>query len=126
MALPTRTVDVLMSRANPESKVIPVDGAIPVTDLAIGTELSKRAALAQAVPQAGETSELFAIVGDAVDQAAIDRVYRVSKTFLALPREEEEKKVAIRSGTPGLHLYGGRVAKSIDRDIPQDLAGVLG
>jgi isopenicillin N synthase-like dioxygenase len=124
MALPTRTVDVLMSRANPESKVIPVDGAIPVTDLAIASEVSKRAALAQAVPQAGETSELFAIVGDGVDQAVIDRVYRVSKTFFALPRQEE--KVAIRSGTPGLHLDGGRVAKSTDRDIPQDLTEVFG
>jgi isopenicillin N synthase-like dioxygenase len=107
-----------------ESKVIVKDGFVPVIDLSTAKHISGRTAIAQAIRRACETSGFFTIVGHGVDQELIERVYRVSKTFFELPREEREK-VAIRPGTQGLNLYGGSVTRSIGREAPPDLTEVF-
>jgi isopenicillin N synthase-like dioxygenase len=113
-----------VSTTESQANAIVTAGFVPVIDLSSAHDAAGRAVLARAIRGACENSGFFTIIGHGVDQNLIDRIYRVSKTFFELPREEKEK-VAIRPGTQGLNLFGGSVAKSIGGDAPPDLTEVF-
>lgn len=101
-----------------------VDGYVPVIDLSSIRTAAGRRAIAEAIGDACETSGFFVIVGHAVPQELIDRMYATTLDFFQLPRAEKDKVLATEK-TGGLRYQAGSAAKGIGRDTPADLCEIF-
>ncbi|MFF8960241.1 isopenicillin N synthase family dioxygenase [Streptomyces sp. NPDC014894] len=99
-------------------------GHVPVIDLSSRDTARGRAATASAIGRACERSGFFAVTGHGVPRDLIDRMYRVTSAFFALP-DEEKDLVAHRPGVSGFRRAGGRTAHSLGHETPPDLCEVF-
>lgn len=101
-----------------------VDGYVPVIDLSARHTPAGRAALAEAIGRACESSGFFVIVGHGVGPELIDRMYATTLDFFRLPPAEKDRALAT-AGTGGLSYRAGSATKSIGRDAPADLCEIF-
>ncbi|MEV4124905.1 2OG-Fe(II) oxygenase family protein [Nocardia sp. NPDC049707] len=106
------------------SPVTVVDGYVPVIDLSSKHTTDGRAAIAQAIGTACESSGFFVIVGHGVVPDLIDRMYATTLEFFQLPRLEKDRVLATTE-TGGLRYQAGSAAKSIGHDTPSDLCEIF-
>ncbi|MFD0363659.1 isopenicillin N synthase family dioxygenase [Nocardia sp. GCM10030253] len=101
-----------------------VDDYVPVINLSSKHTTDGRAAIAQAIGTACETSGFFVIAEHGVTPELIDRMYATTLEFFQLPRAEKDRVLAT-SATGGLRYQAGSAAKSIGHDTPTDLCEIF-
>ncbi|GAB2715896.1 isopenicillin N synthase family dioxygenase [Streptomyces bullii] len=83
------------------------DAFVPIIDLSDRDTEAGRAAIADAVRRACETSGFFTIVGHGVPQDLVARMCTTTKGFFTLPETEKERSANQGVGVSGLRRPGG-------------------
>ena len=110
-----------MGRSSP---ITVVDGYVPVINLSSMNTTDGRAAIAQAVGAACETSGFFVIVDHGVTPGLVDRMYATTLEFFQSPHTEKDRVLATAE-TGGLRYQAGSAAKSMGEDTPTDLCEIF-
>lgn len=100
---------------------------IPVVDLAGRGEAGGRAAIAERIRVACETSGFFTVVGHGVPRDLVTRMHAVTNDYFSLPEADKEPS-ANRAGVSGLRRLGGyeAFAAHATGDLPEHRRAALG
>ncbi|HEX2130148.1 MAG TPA: 2-oxoglutarate and iron-dependent oxygenase domain-containing protein [Actinophytocola sp.] len=103
------------------------DDFVPVIDLSTRDRAEGRAAIAEAIRTACETSGFFTIVGHGVSRDLITRMHAATNAFFTMPEEEKERS-ANRAGVSGLRRLGSyeAFAAHVTGDLPEAVRAALG
>jgi isopenicillin N synthase-like dioxygenase len=102
---------------------------VPIIDLSTRDTPAGRAALAETIGAACETSGFFTIVGHGVPKDLVDRMYKTTSNFFTSPEGVKDRSANRGVGVSGLRRLGGpyeAFAAHVTGDLSEEERAALG